>query len=91
MTNGKDMEVLGDYAFRGFSTEYPDDHVIVLKYHDEEIAKFSQQGATAEAIQSQCNSHLVEIGEEPFHLNPVEGAEESSEDIQTMRKDLGKE
>jgi hypothetical protein len=59
-----DSEVLGKSADMGyFITEYAD-HVLTVGYKDdnaEEIAAFSQIGATKEALQNVCARHHAKL------------------------------
>ena len=43
---------------RGFSLSYPDDHVVLLIHEGQQVAVFSQTGATREAIDAECENHL---------------------------------
>ena len=44
----------------GFSLSYPDDHIILLMHDGEQVAAFSQTGATRESIEAECEKHLSE-------------------------------
>ena len=45
---------------RGFSLSHPDDDIVLLMHEDEQIAVFSQTGATRESIEVECKKHLLE-------------------------------
>jgi len=45
---------------RGFSLSYPDDHIVLLMHDGEQVAAFSQTGATRESIEAECERHLLE-------------------------------
>jgi len=50
---------LGEFADRGFTLERPDDHVLRLMHEGEQIAAFSQAGATEHCLQAECSKHLA--------------------------------
>ena len=45
---------------QGFSLSCPDDHVVLLIHEGEQVAVFSQTGATRESIETECEKHLSE-------------------------------
>lgn len=45
---------------KGFTIHEPDDHVVILSHEGEDIATFSQTGATEESIEAECQKHLSE-------------------------------
>ena len=45
---------------RGFSLCHPDDHVVLLMHEGEQVAVFSQTGATRESIEAEYKKHLLE-------------------------------
>ena len=45
---------------QGFSLCHPDDYVILLMHGGEQVAVFSQTGATKESIEAECEKHLSE-------------------------------
>ena len=51
-------EALGKYHDKGFRLVEPDDHILVLYYLDELVARFSPDGATFLAIRECCQEHL---------------------------------
>lgn len=53
------MPELGEYARHGFRLEHLDDHMVALYHEDEELGAFSQMGATADSIHSECARHLA--------------------------------
>ena len=60
MTTETQVQGLGEFADRGFTLERPDDHVLMLMHEGEQIAVFSQGGATQESLQRVCARHLAE-------------------------------
>ena len=52
------MPELGEYARHGFRLKHLDDLMVGLYHEDEELGVFSQLGATADSIQSECTKHL---------------------------------
>jgi len=60
MTTEVQIQGLGEFADRGFILVHPDDHVLLLMHEGEQIAVFSQTGATQEGLQRECAAHLVE-------------------------------
>ncbi len=60
MTTQAQIRGLGEFADRGFTLEHPDDHVLLLMHEGEQIAVFSQTGATQESLQRECARHLAE-------------------------------
>jgi hypothetical protein len=50
---------LGEFANWGFTLEHPDDHLLLLLHEGEQVAVFSQTGATEECLQAECADHLV--------------------------------
>ena len=50
---------LGEFANWGFTLEHPDDHLLLLLHEDEQVAVFSQIGATEECLQAECVDHLT--------------------------------
>jgi len=59
MTTKAQVQGLGDFAYRGFTLEHPDDHVLELLHEGERVATFSQTGATEGSLQYECAAHLV--------------------------------
>ena len=52
---------MGDELMKqGFSLCHPDDHVVLLMHEGEQVAVFSQTGATRESIEMECEKHLLE-------------------------------
>ena len=49
-----------DLMKQGFSLCHPDDHVVLLMHEGEQVAVFSQTGATRESIEAECKKHLIE-------------------------------
>jgi len=60
MTTQAQVRGLGEFADRGFNLEHTDDHVLRLRHEGEQIAVFSQAGATPESLQRECAKHLAE-------------------------------
>lgn len=60
MTTETQIRGLGEFADRGFTLEHPDNHVLLLMHEGEQIAVFSQTGATREGLQRECARHLAE-------------------------------
>ncbi|GAI88695.1 unnamed protein product [marine sediment metagenome] len=58
MTTQAQVQGLGEFARQGFTLEHPDDHVLLLMHEGEQIARFSQAGATQKALQRECAKHL---------------------------------
>ena len=50
---------LGKFARRGFALQHPNDHVVLLMHDGEQIAVFSQTGATPESLREECAKHLA--------------------------------
>ncbi len=50
---------LGEFADQGFTLEHHDDHLLLLMHEGEQVAVFSQTGATKESLQAECADHLV--------------------------------
>ena len=50
---------LGTFVNFGFTLEHPDDHLILLLHDGEQVAIFSQTGATEGSLQHECARHLV--------------------------------
>ena len=50
---------LGDYRAQGFRLHEQDDHTISLAHDGEQVAVFSQSGATIIAIHRECSSHIA--------------------------------
>ena len=59
MTTQVQIEGLGEFCRCGFTLEHPDDHVLLLIHEGEQIAVFSQAGATQESLQRECARHLA--------------------------------
>ncbi len=58
---GSGETLMSDEVMRqGFSLCHPDDHVVLLIHEGEQVAVFSQTGATRESIEAECESHLSE-------------------------------
>lgn len=53
------VQGLGEFSRWGFTLEHPDDHVLLLLHKGEQVAVFSQTGATQESLQDECAKHLV--------------------------------
>jgi len=68
MVTNMQTQALGEFARRGFTLEYPDDHVVRLIHEGERVAVFSQTGATEESLQAECARHLA-----TRHQRPPEG------------------
>jgi len=60
MTTEARVQCLGQFARWGFTLEHPDDHILLLIHEGEQIAVFSQTGATQESLQRECARHLEE-------------------------------
>lgn len=54
------VQGLGEFACQGFTLEHPDDHLLLLMHEGEQVAVFSQTGATQESLQEECARHLEE-------------------------------
>jgi hypothetical protein len=54
------MLINEEFIKQGFSLCHPDDHVVLLMYEGEQVAVFSQTGATRESIEAECEKHLLE-------------------------------
>ncbi len=54
-------EALGEYHQQGFRLIEPDDHTLVLYYHDEKVAIFSLQGALIPTIRTTCQMYLIDL------------------------------
>jgi len=52
---------LGRYHSKGFRLVEPDDHILVLYYLDELVARFSQVGATIPAIRETCQEYMERV------------------------------
>lgn len=52
---------LGEYHAKGFRLIEPDDHTLILLYHDKRIAVFSEQSALIPSIHRACLEHLQEL------------------------------
>ena len=50
---------LREFADWGFTLEHPDDHLLLMLHEGEQVAVFSQTGATKEGLQAECADHLV--------------------------------
>jgi len=50
---------LGEFARHGFTWEQPDDHLLLLMHEGEQVAVFSQTGATADSLRKECRKHMV--------------------------------
>ena len=59
MTTEAQVQGLGEFTNRGFTLEHPDDHMVLLLHEGEQVAIFSQTGATESGLQSECAAHLV--------------------------------
>ena len=59
MTTEAQVHGLGEFADRGFTLKHPDDHVLLLIHEGEQIAVFSQTGATQKGLQRECARHLT--------------------------------
>jgi len=59
MTTQAQIQGLGEFANRDFTLEHQGDHVLFLMHEGEQIARFSQLGATEESLQAECARHLV--------------------------------
>ncbi len=59
MVTQNQIESLGEFAHRGFTLEYPDNHGLFLMHEGERIAVFSQVGVTAASLQAACAKHLA--------------------------------
>ena len=51
MATGAQFNSQPEFVTRGFTLKYPDDDVLVLLHEDEEVAVFSQAGATESGLQ----------------------------------------
>jgi hypothetical protein len=59
MTTGAQFNSQREFVTRGFTLKYPDDDVLVLLHEGEQIAVFSQAGATESSLQLECIRHMV--------------------------------
>jgi len=59
MTTKLQTQGLGEFARMGFILEARNDHTAELYHEGEEIATFSQLGATEESMQKECTDHLI--------------------------------
>lgn len=57
------IQGLGEFARWGFTLAHPDDHILLLMHEGEQIAVFSQTGATQENLQRECARHLEGDGD----------------------------
>ena len=53
------VQGLGEFSRWGFTLEHPDDHILLLMHEGEQVAMFSQTGATEDSLQNECARHLV--------------------------------
>lgn len=53
--------VLGDYVARGFKLLEVGDHALVLCHENEQVASFSQEGATGQSVRDACVCHLLVV------------------------------
>lgn len=60
MVTEAQIQGLGEFARWGFTLEHPDDHILLLLHEGEQVAHFSQTGATEKSLQEECARHLVE-------------------------------
>ncbi|MBA7615835.1 hypothetical protein ES703_23122 [subsurface metagenome] len=60
MTTETQVQGLGQFARRGFTLAHSDNHILLLMHEGEQIAVFSQTGATQESLQRECARHLAE-------------------------------
>ncbi|GAI45220.1 unnamed protein product [marine sediment metagenome] len=59
MTAQAQIQGLAEFARQRFTLEHPDDHVVILMHEGEQVAVFSQTGATPDSLQSECAKHLL--------------------------------
>ena len=59
MTTPAEIRGLGEFVRQGFTLVDPDDHLLLLMHEGEQIAVFSQTGATQESLQRECARHLT--------------------------------
>jgi len=59
MTTEAQIRGLGMFSQCGFILEHPDDHVVILMHQGEQVAVFSQTGATPDSLQNECAKHLA--------------------------------
>lgn len=59
MTTEAQIQGLGEFSHREFTLQHPDDHILLLLHEGEQIATFSQTGATEESLQKECAKHLA--------------------------------
>ena len=59
MTTKLQTQGLGEFARMGFILEARNDHTAELYHEGEEIATFSQVGATEESMRKECADHLI--------------------------------
>ena len=50
---------LGEFVQQGFTLEHRDDHLLFLMHEGEQVAVFSQTGATESSLQDECTKHLA--------------------------------
>ena len=62
MTTELQTKGLGEFARMGFTLHERDDHLVQLYHEGEEVATFSQLGATPESMQKECADHLIKEG-----------------------------
>ena len=51
---------LGEFSHWGLTLEHLDDRLLLLMHEGEQVAVFSQTGATQESLQEECARHLEE-------------------------------
>jgi hypothetical protein len=59
MTTGAQFNSQREFVTRRFKLKYPDDDVLVLLHEGEQVAVFSQAGATESSPQLECVRHMV--------------------------------
>jgi len=63
MTTHAEIRGLDEFVRQGFTLAHPDDHILLLMHEGEQIAVFSQTGATQESLQRECAKHLEGHGD----------------------------
>jgi hypothetical protein len=73
MTTGAQFNSQREFVTRGFTLKHPDDDVLVLLHEGEQVAVFSQAGATESCIQVECIRHMVKCHGWRIGIPPMEG------------------
>jgi hypothetical protein len=73
MTTGAQFNSQREFVTRGFTLKHPDNDVLVLLHEGEQVAVFSQAGATESCIQVECIRHMVKCHGWRIGIPPMEG------------------